>query len=173
MNLRQFWSDLAYYNPVLRIRARCLSLIRIFPSRIPDPGSKSHRILDPNSLKYFLPQNFLINSRKCDQNVIPGTDLFPSRIPDPGIEKNTGSRIPPQHCFSPYSWDSISFVMLGGEGVVDAIKPTIWLSRVFGPLVHGIWLSYLNHSCSLHSQLLIRTYYMYYTSMCPLNPFRY
>jgi hypothetical protein len=65
------------------------SRIRVFPSRIPDPGSKRFWIPGPHQrIKVFLSQKKLFLG-------FPDHDFLP--IPDPG-SKGTGSRTPyPQH----------------------------------------------------------------------------
>ncbi len=71
----------------------CLSLIRIFPSRIPDLGSQRFRIHPKSAAKNLC----IFNTGNGFQNLleiwsemfIPDPDFFPSwiRIPNPGVKK--------------------------------------------------------------------------------------
>ncbi len=73
----------------------CLFRIRIFPSRIPDPGSQRHRIPEPDpqqKFKYFLSKTIDTKRSKVWSRMFmpdPETGLFPFRIPDPGIKNTT------------------------------------------------------------------------------------
>ncbi len=89
MRLNHFFSDVA--DP------GCLSRIKIFPSRIPDPGSKRYRIPDPHQrIKVYLTQKILFKLLEIWSLMIvpdPDFDFYSSRIPVPGVLKGTGSRI--------------------------------------------------------------------------------
>ncbi len=79
---------------LLRRKGRSSAVVfKIFPSRIPDPGSKRTRIrIHIKEFEYFKPKTLFLNSRKYDPGCssriqIPDPDLWFSSIPDPGVKK--------------------------------------------------------------------------------------
>ncbi len=70
-----------------------------FPSRIPDPGSKNHRILDPDSYPHrILTQKIVSRLSEIWSKIIipdpsPGSWFLPIQDPESRGQKGTGSRI--------------------------------------------------------------------------------